>query len=157
VLKGRRKIRRRPGKPRNMYFNENTQRAITEYQKLECEETQKNLYVKEILPAFRKLAENLIFVYGFNSPFSSFDELKSDCVSFLYESLYKWSPDKGTKAFSYYNVVAKNWLIINCRQHKKIRNRHISIDDPKGMSVSQHAEFERHPGPTKGPDFKIAG
>ena len=144
MLKGRRKIRRRPGKPRNMYFNENTQRAITEYQKLECEETQKNLYVKEILPAFRKLAENLIFVYGFNSPFSSFDELKSDCVSFLYESLYKWSPDKGTKAFSYYNVVAKNWLIINCRQHKKIRNRHISIDDPKGMSVSQHAEFERH-------------
>jgi hypothetical protein len=121
-----------------------TQAAIVKYQGLECAEEKKVLYVAEILPAFNKLSENLIFVYGFKSSFSSFEELKSDCVSFLYESLHKWSPEKGTKAFSYYNVVAKNWLIVNCRQHKKLSNRHVSIDNPEGMTSSQQAAYEKH-------------
>lgn len=127
-----------------MYFNQETQDSIKIYQTLEEDEEKKKLYVEKILPAFTKLSENLIFVYGFKSPFLTFDELKSDCITFLYESIYKWSPEKGTKAFSYYNVVAKNWLIINCRQHKKVKNRHVSIDDPSGMSASQHAQFESH-------------
>ena len=123
-----------------------TQESIETYQKLEeeKEEEKKKLYVDKILPAFTKLSENLIFVYGFKSPFLTFDELKADCISFLYESIYKWNPEKGTKAFSYYNVVAKNWLIINCRQHKKVKNRHVSIDDPSGMSAAQYAQFESH-------------
>jgi len=141
-MKGRKKIRRKPGKPRNMYFNMDTQAAIEKYQKLECEKEKLLIYEKEILPAFSKLSENLIFVYGFKSPFLVFDELKADCISFLYESIHKWSPERGTKAFSYYNVVAKNWLIINCRQHKKIRGRHLSIDDPYGMSATQKEIFE---------------
>jgi len=143
-MKGRKKIRRKPGKPRNMYFNMDTQAAIEKYQKLECDQTKLVIYEKEILPAFSKLSENLIFVYGFKSPYLGFDELKADCISFLYESIYKWSPERGTKAFSYYNVVAKNWLIINCRQHKKIKSRHVSVDDPYGMTATQKALFEAH-------------
>ena len=143
-MKGRKKIRRKPGKTRNMYFNMDTQAAIVKYQKLESHEKRLVLYEKEILPAFSKLSENLIFVYGFKSPYLNFDELKADCVSFLYESIHKWSPERGTKAFSYYNVVAKNWLIINCRQHKKIKNRHVSIDDPYGMTTTQKELFESY-------------
>lgn len=143
-MKGRKKIRRKPGKTRNMYFNMDTQAAIVKYQNLESHEKRLILYEKEILPAFSKLSENLIFVYGFKSPYLNFDELKADCISFLYESIHKWSPERGTKAFSYYNVVAKNWLIINCRQHQKIKNRHVSIDDPYGMSSTQKELFESY-------------
>jgi len=144
-MKGKkRKIRRNPGKPRNMYFTMDTQESIQKYQGLDNDGEKRTLYEKEILPAFTKLSENLIFVYHFKSPYSSFDELKADCISFLYESMHKWDPERGTKAFSYFNVVAKNWLIINCRQHKKQRNRYVSIDDPFGMSASQKAQFETH-------------
>jgi len=144
-LKGKKgKIRRNPGKPRNMYFNKDTQAAIVKYQETEVQKDKLSLYEKEILPAFMKLSENLIFVYGFNSPYALFDELKADCVSFLYESIHKWDEARGTKAFSYFNVVAKNWLIINCRQHKKRKGRHVSIDDPYGMSSGQKAIFENH-------------
>lgn len=141
-MKGKKKIRRRPGTPRNMYFNMDTQRNIEEYQKLECPDQKRGLYEKDILPAFDKLCENLIFVYGFKSAYSTFEELKADCISFLYESIHKWSPEKGTKAFSYFNVVAKNWLIINTRQHKKRRERHLSIDQPDKMSISQKEQLE---------------
>ena len=144
-MKGqKKKIRRRPGQPRNMYFNAGTQAAIVKYQDMICEELRRNIYVAEILPAFRKLSENLIFVYGFRSPYSLHEELAADCVTFLYESIHKWDEARGTKAFSYFNVVAKNWLIINCRQHKKIRNRHVSIDDPNSMSSNQKIMLENH-------------
>ncbi len=109
---------------------------------MECPDEKRSLYEKQILPAFDKLCENLIFVYGFKSAYNTFEELKADCISFLYESIHKWSPEKGTKAFSYFNVVAKNWLIINTRQHKKRRERHISIDQPDKMSTSQKEQLE---------------
>ena len=127
-----------------MYFNMDTQAAIVKYQEMTNEDLRRKLYEKDILPAFSKLSENLIFVYKFNSPYALFDELKSDCISFLYESIHKWDEARGTKAFSYFNVVAKNWLIINCRQHKKRRSRHVSIDDPHGMTMTQKGLFENH-------------
>lgn len=141
-MKGRKKIRRRPGTPRNMYFTKETGLSIEKYCKTECPDSKKKIYEKEILPSFDKLAENLIYVYGFKSPYATAEELKVDCVSFMFETLHKWDPSRGTKAFSYFNVVAKNWFIINTRKHNKRRNRHLSIDDPNGMSASQKALFE---------------
>jgi len=145
-MKGKRKIRRRPGQKRNMYFNKDTQAAIERYKNTDETDytTRKEIYQNEILPAFDKLSENLIYVYGFKSPYAGVHELKSDCVTFLYETIHKWDPARGTKAFSYFNVVAKNWLIINTRKHQKIRNRHVSIDDPYGMTNAQKEQFGQY-------------
>lgn len=142
-MKGKRKIRRRPGVKRNMYFNKDTQASIEKYKNLPPEKNEEKvkIYQEEILPAFDKLSENLIFVYGFKSPYASADELKNDCIAFLFETIHKWDPARGTKAFSYFNVVAKNWLIINTRKHLKRRNRHVSIDDPYGMTSTQKEQF----------------
>lgn len=138
----RKKIRRKHGSPRNMYFNMDTQASIIEYQKCEDEDKKKKIYIDGIYPAFSKLVENLIFVYGFNSAYETFDDMKTDCVSFLYESIHKWKVEKGTKAFSYFNVVAKNWLIINSRQSTKRKKRHVSVDHPEGMTNRQKALYE---------------
>ena len=145
-MKGKRKIRRKPGTKRNMYFTKDTQASIEKYKQLPEEKSEEKIqiYQKEILPAFEKLSENLIFVYGFKSPYASSDELKNDCIAFLFETIHKWDPARGTKAFSYFNVVAKNWLIINTRKHLKRRNRHVSIDDPKSMSNAQKEQFESY-------------
>lgn len=146
AMKGKRKIRRRPGVKRNMYFTKDTQASIEKYKSLpeEASDEKIQIYQKEILPAFDKLSENLIFVYGFKSPYASADELKNDCIAFLFETIHKWDPARGTKAFSYFNVVAKNWLIINTRKHLKRRNRHVSIDDPYGMSSTQKEQFDAY-------------
>ena len=137
-----------------MYFTMDTQAAIQTYQgfeKIESEQESKdltddkhNVYIKEIQPAFEKLVENLIFVYGFKSPLDTFHDMKSDCVSFLYESMHKWKPERGTKAFSYFNVVAKNWLIIRSRKQKKRVKRHVSSDNPDSMTTLQREMYESH-------------
>ena len=140
----KKKIRRNRGTPRNMYFGMDTQESIIEYQKCEDQEKKKDIYIKGIYPAFSKLVENLIFVYGFNSAYDTFEDMKTDCVSFLYESLHKWKVEKGTKAFSYFNVVAKNWLIINSRQSRKRQKRHVSVDHPDQMSNRHKALYENY-------------
>ena len=69
-----RKIRRKPGQKRNMYFTADTQAAIVKYQNAETDEEKQELYLKEIYPAFDKLVENLIFVYGFKTSYDTFTE-----------------------------------------------------------------------------------
>jgi len=132
-LKGKKKIKRRKNSTR-LYFNKDTQASIELYQQTECEDRRNQIYTKEIFKAFDKLAENLIFVYGFLGPQDSYICLKSDCVTFLYETLDKWNPTRGTKAFSYFNVVAKNWLIMNSKKNKKRATRNVSMSSISDMS-----------------------
>ena len=89
-MAGRKKIRRSKGKSRNLYFTMETQESLIFYQNSESLEEQQKVYLEKIAPAFEKLVENLIFVYGFKTAYDSFDDLKTDCVSFLYESIHKW-------------------------------------------------------------------
>ena len=141
--KRKRIIRRRKSGSKN-YFNTDTQAAIVSYQNSDCLDEKNKLYVDQILPAFEKLAQNLIFIYGFISPGEPYEHLKNDCVSFLFETIHKWDPGKGTKAFSYFNVVAKNWLIINSRRRIKSERRHVSVDHQEGMSRRDKQTYASH-------------
>ena len=63
--------RRRPSAPKiakkkkqiKLYFNEGTQDAIERFQAAEADEEKNQIYTKDILPAFEKLSENLIFIH----------------------------------------------------------------------------------------------
>lgn len=123
------KRRSKSGASSKPYFTEDTQSAIEEYQNESSELNKEHIYNTRIAPAFEQLAESLIHVYQFNSPNDSISVIKDDCVTFLYETILKWKPDRGTKAFSYFNVVAKNWLIVRCRNSSNDYKKHISLSE----------------------------
>jgi len=127
---------------KNLYFNKDTHDAIVRYQIESDTSVREKIYVSEILPAFDKLAENLIFIHGFAKNADSYESLKSDCVAFLYETLEKFDPTRGTKAFSYFNVVAKNWLIIQSKKRTKRNQRLVSIDDSTRLSSHDVEKIE---------------
>jgi hypothetical protein len=128
-----------------MYFNANTQAAIVAYQKAsEDRKLREQLYVKQIMPAFEKLVENLINIHKFTSLHDTYDDLKNDCVNFLFETIGKFDGDRGTNAFSYFNVVAKNWLIIRTKQKSQRIRRSVSLDDPDALSANEHRIIEDH-------------
>jgi hypothetical protein len=121
--------RRKPGtKPLN-YFNDDTQAAICEYQSEETYKIRNKIYLERIHPAFDSLVENLINVYGFGVVLESRTDLKNECLEFLFTALPKFNAEKGSKAFSYFNVVAKNWLTIRSKQNTKRVHSYISIDN----------------------------
>jgi len=132
-------------KQARMYFNANTQRAICDYQKAKDDRKERErLYVKEIMPAFEKLTENLINIHKFTSLYDSYDDLKNDCVNFLFETIGKFDGERGTNAFSYFNVVAKNWLIIRTKQKSQRMRRSVSLDDPEALSANESRIVEDH-------------
>lgn len=124
------------------YFTNETQEAIVEFQKSSDRKIREKLYVEKILPAFEKLVENLINIHKFSGLHDTYEDLKNDCVNFLFETIHKFNPDMGTNAFSYFNVVAKNWLIIKTKQKAQRGKRDVSIDDPKGLSNSEVQTIE---------------
>ena len=141
----RKKRAKRGSKPSaRMYFHAGTHDAIVEFQSMDCMKEKEEIYIEKILPAFDKLAENLIFIHGFAKPHGSYENLKSDCVTFLYETLEKFDASRGTKAFSYFNVVAKNWLIIQSKKKTKNNRRHVSIDDAPSLSSADLSAIELH-------------
>lgn len=114
-----------------LYFDAETQRAIEMFQLSIDSKEKHEIYIAKIMPAFDKLVESLIFIYGFASPNEPIEHLKNDCVTFLYESLHKFDSSRGTKAFSYFNVVARNWLVISSKNRQKKLKRFVSIEDLK--------------------------
>ena len=132
-------------KEARMYFNKNTQAAIVAYQVAKDDKKERDrLYVTGILPAFEKLVENLINIHKFTSLHDTYDDLKNDCINFLFETIGKFDGNRGTNAFSYFNVVAKNWLIIKTKQKSQRIKRSVSLDDPDALSINEHRIIEDH-------------
>lgn len=147
IPNGKKLIKRKPkggATPQEFYFNAGTQQAIVDY-KAETNLAKRNdIYVRDILPAFSKLVENLINVYGFQIQYESKADLQNECIEFLYGVITKFDASKGTKAFSYFNVVAKHWLIIKSKQ--SVRNIHVftSLDDTESLSQHDLETIENH-------------
>jgi hypothetical protein len=128
--------------PLKRYFHEGTQAAIVAYQKETDYRVKNALYEAEIAPAFEKLAENLINIHKFSAAFDTFDDLKSNCVNFLFETIIKFDHSRGTNAFSYFNVVAKNWLIIETKKKIIRSKRNTSLDDPQNLTAQELKHIE---------------
>jgi len=126
------------------YFTKDTQDAILQFQKLTSVEEKHLLYHDKIETAFYALVDNLIRIHKYVALYKDSDELKHDCVSFLYETLGKFDGSRGTTAFSYFNVVAKNWLIIKTKQRAQKVKKNVSIDDSESLSLSDQRAIENY-------------
>ena len=102
-----------PRKAKNkQYFTKDTEDAIIEYNLSDNQRVKDLLYRDRIKPAFDKLAE---IVYN-KWKFSYFDddpqEVMCEVVAFMIEKIHMYKNGKG-KAFSYFTIVARNYLILN--------------------------------------------
>ena len=149
VIKKRAKRKRRVKRSANVkryYFDAETQRNIELFQSSLDTVEREQLYVKNIFPAFDQLVENLICIYKFKGLYTTHDELKSDCIVFLYESLHKFDGSRGTKAFSYFNVVAKRWLIVRSRKRVVNSQRMVSLDAVDHFGRQEYDKIEKKYG-----------
>lgn len=140
-MKLKKKIRRKSKKP---YFGKHVHESVVDFQETESQEERHEIYEVHIRNAFEKLSENLIYIYGFSRDAEHFKILKSDCVSFLYETLEKFDASKGSKAFSYFNVCAKNHLLAKAKKTQKSKIRNISLSNITTMSRLEKSMVESH-------------
>jgi hypothetical protein len=95
-----------------MYFTVDTEKAIIEYNKSTDDDERNTIFRERIHAPIDKLAENIINRFKFPYMNANFEDVKNQVVSFLVLNLHKFTEDKG-KAFSYFSVVAKNYLVLH--------------------------------------------
>ena len=120
-------IRKRKKKSK-IYFGTPVHDAIVEYNRSEDIQFRHKIYTEEIHAAFLKLAENIINTYKFTYFDYGFIDLQHEVVSNLVINMHKFDETKGSKAFSYFSVVAKNYLILNNNANYKKLKTHDDIN-----------------------------
>jgi len=129
-------------KTKNYYWTEDTEQAIIKYNgcSTEDESLRNKLYRDEIEYPFNKLAENIINTFKFTYFDDVFKDVKHEVVVFLIMNMHKYDHNKGSKAFSYFSVVAKNYLILNNNANYKKYKSHDNIDKAYSLSSPHISE-----------------
>lgn len=125
-MKKRSKPRRK--RTKNDYFTKIHEDAIVKYANTKCRSERSDLYISYIQPAFSEMVNKIIFTYKFNT-LPNIDPLREDCKVWLTTILDKYDPSKGSKAFSYFSVVTKNWFIHKVKKNSKKLRREVSFEN----------------------------
>jgi len=120
-------IKKKRKKKSKIYFGTPVQEAIVRYNESSNPAIKNKIYGEHIHAAFEKMAENLIHTFKFYYFDYPFVEVKAEVVSFLVMQMPKYQADKG-RAFSYFSVVGKNYLILNNNNNYKKMKIHDQID-----------------------------
>ena len=115
---------RKPSKDSvTIYFGDIQENAVRDFL-VSTDKGEKNeIYLKTLKPAFEKMVESIIRRYNLYIPNEESGETFNDTLSFLVSKAEKYSPEKGTKAYSYFGTICKNYLIG--------RNKKIKLDQIK--------------------------
>ena len=146
IVTGPKKRKKKIGE--KMYFTTDTEKAIIQYNKEQSMDIRNEIYDEQIKPCFDKLVENVFntfkFTYFDNSPI----EIQKETIAHLVANMHKCEEGKG-KAFSYFSIVAKNYLIFHNNNNYKRFNQHVDISEtPSDTTVclqttdSYHDELE---------------
>ncbi len=131
VVPKKKKAKKKP------YFGMDVQDAIVRYNDLDPDKDQtkrNDIYQKEIHAAFDKLCENIINTFKFEYFDDVYIDVKHETLAFLVMNIHKYDHTKGSKAFSYFSVVAKNYLILHNNANYKKYKTHYDISALSNVS-----------------------
>ena len=113
---------------KNHYFTQIHEDAIVQYAKSASIAERTELYSKFIQPAFSEMVDKIVFTYKFTN-LPNIDSLREECKIWLMTIVGKYDQSKGSKAFSYFSVITKNWFIHKVKRQQKRNKREIDYDN----------------------------
>jgi len=131
---GAKKKRGRPRKSK-MYFTQDTEDAIIAYNSEDSDVLRNKVFNEFIHRPLFKMTESLIHRYKFYHFNAPTQDVQYEVIAFILEKLPKYTQGKG-KAFSYFSIVAKNYLIQNNYKHynrKKSKAPVLEIDSKRSV------------------------
>ena len=93
------------------------------------------------MPALDELVDKIVYTYKFTT-LPNIDLLRQDCKVWLVTILDKFDSSKGSKAFSYFSVITKNWFIHKIKKNAKAARREVDINGiPSPRDVNNLSVF----------------
>jgi len=123
-------------KKSKQYFTLDTEEAIIAYNKSTSQREKNDLYKTRIQYPFEKLAENILNTFKFSYFDVSKEDVQMEVISNLIEKIHMFQEGKG-KAFSYFSIVAKNYLILkNNGNYKRFKKTALLSEMPESWNPS---------------------
>ena len=123
-------------KKKNNYFTIFHENTILEYISSSDNKHRNELYRDIIQPVFTEMINKIVFTYKFTN-LPNVDNLKGECEMHLVTILSNFDPTKGSKAFSYFSVITKNWFIAKVKKNAIQLRREAGYDQ-----ISKQVEME---------------
>jgi len=136
--------RTRRRRTKRHYFTQVHEDAIVAYSNTEDVKERTELYVQFIQPAFNEMVDKIIFTYKFTN-LPNIVQLRDECKVWLTMILDKYDPNKGSKAFSYFSVITKNWFIHKVKKTAKQSKREVDFEDiPADLETKYLVVYDRY-------------
>lgn len=139
-------LKTKRGRPRKnkMYFTLETERAIIAYNKEPKMALKNKVYNEFIHKPLMKLAENIIHTFKFYYFDGGPREIQHEVIAFMLEKLPKFVEGKG-KAFSYFSIVAKNYLIQNNnKNYRDLKSKKPIVQIDRERDLQQETTLEEY-------------
>jgi len=147
-----RKRTRRKGNSKH-YFTKDHENAIVEYAQTRDVRRRTELYIEFIEPAFSEMVDKVVFTYKFTS-LPNIDSLREECKVWLTTILDKYDPNKGSKAFSYFSVITKNWFIHKVKKTTTRNKRETGFENITGEIEQKYlASYNPYPRQREDEEF----
>jgi hypothetical protein len=126
-----------------MYFTSNTEDAIITYNTTDDQDTRDDIYNTHIKYPFEKLVENVFNTFKFCYFETGPLEVQKETVAHLVANMHKFDKCKG-KAFGYFSIIAKNYLIFQNNTNYKRFNQHVEISEDNGENTCKLQQEDTH-------------
>jgi hypothetical protein len=135
---------KRTRKPKDkMYFTSETEEAINQYNQSQEQSERDEIYNSKIKYAFEKLVENVFNTFKFCYFETGPIEVQKETIAHLVANIHKFESGKG-KAFSYFSIIAKNYLIFQNNTNYKRFNQHVEISDDTNENTYKLQQDDPH-------------
>jgi DNA-directed RNA polymerase specialized sigma subunit len=112
----------------NNYFTKDHEQAMIDYVNTNDKVVRTQLYIDYIEPAFNEMVDKIVFTYKFTT-LPNIDNLRQECKIWLITILDKYDPNSGSKAFSYFSVITKNWFIHKVKKTSEQTKREVDFEE----------------------------
>jgi hypothetical protein len=112
--------------PNNNYFNQEVEDAVCVYLNSD-DPNEREKSFRLIYPALNKIAEVWFNKLKISYVDTDMQDMMADCVAHIVEKMHMFECGKGTKAFSYFTVMAKFYYMLNNQKNYKYFQKYIPI------------------------------
>jgi len=144
-----------------MYFTQETEDAIVAYNAQDNSDIREQIFRDKILQPFQKLVENVFNTFKFSYFETGPQDVQKECLTHLVANMHKFDPSrvsktdptKKTKAYSYFSIIAKHYLILLNNTNYKKFNQNVEISEDRDENTVQLQQDDKYYAQQEMSDF----
>ena len=144
--------KRRSKNGTRMYFTQDTEDAIIQYNKEQNEDVREKIFREKIYQPFQKLVENVFNTFKFSYFETGPQDVQRECLTHLVANMHKFDPNrksktdpkKKSKAYSYFSIIAKHYLILLNNTNYKKFNQNVEISEDRDENTIQLQQNDKY-------------